>query len=139
MPMAACAADEFSGYKERNYGDSPAIDTAPKKKAACLEGQRKTPDGFGGFTCKDKVKSVQERAVNAVIGDGAPPPPPPPPKAASKPVGESTRSSSSSSGPALTIDQLIENSIKQKEEFLGRPLSDQEKDLMAYKVKSLMK
>ena len=141
LPGAACAAvsnplnfESEVTFKTRSY-DSPQIDTRPAAKAGCPEGTRKTPDGFGGFTCKEKVKSV----ANRVLGDGdASPPPPPPPKKAAAPVGMSTRSSSSESTGALTVEQLIENSITQKETLLGRKLSDEEKAAMAAKVKALM-
>ena len=50
LPCAASAA-EFSGYKERDYGNgaNTALGTVPKKPITqCEEGQRLSPDGFGG-------------------------------------------------------------------------------------------
>ena len=144
IPSAACAYPtsnplDFEGevtYKNRNYGDTAA--PAKSKVTSCPEGSRKTPDGFGGFKCADTVKTVPQRVFSGIVDDAPPPPPPPPPppKAA---VGESTRSSTpSSSAPALTVDQLIANSISQKETLLGRGLTDAEKADMAAKVKKLM-
>ena len=141
LPACASAANplDFSEgvvYKERNYGDMPTVDTKPPAKAGCPEGTRKTPDGFGGTKCVDKVKSVPGRIFSG--DESSPPPPPPPPVAAAAPkksIGEST---SSSSGGALSLDELVANSIAQKETFLGRPLTDQEKRVMTEKVKALM-
>ena len=141
IPMAANAVnnpldfDKQVQYKERNYGDMPTVDTKPAAKAACDEGQRKTPDGFGGFKCVDKKTAAG--IPDRVFGGDSPPPPPPPPAAPKKSVGESTRSLSSSSAP-LTLEQLIENSIKQKETLLGRELTADEKAQLGAKVKALM-
>ena len=104
-------------------------------KAECAaKGGRLRPDGFGGKECVEPVKSIPDRVFS---GDSPPPPPPPPPPAAApkKSVGESTSSSSSSA--ALSLDDLIKNSITQKETLLGRPLSDAEKDALTAKVKAL--
>ena len=110
-----------------------------------------SPDGFGGKECKGKVKGVPQRAAEAVTevlsGDDAPPPAPveaararavaaPTPKPS---AGQSTRSSSeAASSKPLTLDQLISNSIAQKEDLLGRKLTEQEAAEMAAKVKKLM-
>ena len=143
IPSAACAYptsnplnfDSSVTYKERGYGDTEA--PAKKKVTSCPEGARKTPDGFGGFKCAETVKTVPERVFYAITDDAPPPPPPPPPPP--KPSGASTRSSSpSSSTPALTVDQLIANSIAQKSQLLGRDLTDTEKADMAVRVKKLM-
>ena len=141
VPAAAYAANPlaFDGevqFKERNYGNGETPQNGYKPSgSSCPEGTRKSPDGFGGFTCKDKVKSIPNRIFSADGSSPPPPPPaaPPPPKS----TGESTRSSASSA-PALTVDELIANSIKQKETLLGRPLDDAEKAAMAAKVKALM-
>lgn len=129
--------DNFSGYKERNYGNEADTATGAKVKVtSCPEGQRLTPDGFGGKVCKGKVKTIVERVLT---DDNAPPPPPRAAAAAApakKSVGE--RTSSSSSGQ-LTLEQLIENSITEKERFLGRSLDADERFMMAAKVKALLK
>ena len=80
-----------------------------------------------------KVETIADR----VYGDDGPSPPPPPKATASaKPA---KKSSSASSAPALSLDELIANSIKQKEEFYGRELTSDEKAAMAAKVKALLK
>jgi len=68
----------------------------------------------------DETPAAPKPAAEPVIKAAAPPAPPPPP---SKP---------------LTIDELVANSIAQKESLLGRPLSDTEKADMTTKVKKLM-
>merc|ERR1719310_1176702 len=68
LPAAVSAAGnplvggDFSGYKQRDYGNG--YNTAPGStgggaapKAACPEGQRLAPDGFGGKTCKGAIKT----------------------------------------------------------------------------------
>ena len=141
IPSAACAYPtsnplDFEGevtYKNRNYGDTAA--PAKSKVTSCPEGSRKTPDGFGGFKCADTVKTVPQRVFSGIVDDAPPPPPPPPPP----PKPSATRSSNpSSSTPALTVDQLIANSIAQKSQLLGRDLTDTEKADMAVRVKKLM-
>ena len=142
MPAAVCAvtnplaADGFSGYKERNYGDAtlPPPSSPTATKATC-DG-RLTPDGFGGKKCVEKVKTIPDRVLGG--DDDAPPPPPVASAAPKKAVGETTRSSTSSSSAALTVDELISNSIAQKEQLLGRPLRDDEKADLAAKVKRLL-
>jgi len=129
LPSVASAYD----YKQRDYGDGgAAASAASKAKPVCEEGQRLAPDGFGGKKCIGEIKSVLQQivgdetpaapkpAAEPVIKAAAPPAPPPPP---SKP---------------LTIDELVANSIAQKESLLGRPLSDTEKADMTTKVKKLM-
>ena len=79
------------------------------------------------------MKPVVSRILE---GDGAPPPPPPPPKQVKAAPVAATRASSST--PALTFDELLANSIQQKESLIGRPLTDVEKSDMSAKLKSLM-
>ena len=93
-----------------------------------------SPDGFGGKVCKSKVKAIPARILQ---GDGSPPPPPPPPRQA-KAAAPVAATRSSSSTPALTFDELLANSITQKEGFLGRPMTDDEKSNLSEKLKSLM-
>lgn len=138
-------SENFS-YKTREYSSSLDYETKKdaSKKLECPEGQRATPDGFGGRKCTGKVKGVTqlaaEKATEILTGEApapaaapaavpkaapaakkaAPPPPPPTP---SKP---------------LSMDELIANSIKQKAELLGRDLTDAEKADMTAKVKKLM-
>merc|ERR1712060_726489 len=103
-----------------------------------------SPDGFGGKVCKGAVKSAKDQVadavINAVVNDDQPakasapsapaaPAPPTKPKAAAvappPPVVEKP----------LTFEELVANSIANKESFLGRPLSDAEKADMEAKVK----
>jgi hypothetical protein len=108
-------------------GSKPASPVAGCKKLK--------PDGFGGKVCRDeevkpllaKVLSVDEPATAPVAVAAAP----------RKSVGESTRSSSVSEVP-LTLEGLIEASIKNKEEVLGRELDAEEKMEIASKVTRLM-
>lgn len=139
LPSAARAA-EFTGYKTRDYdgGPSTAPGNAEPKVTECPEGQRLSPDGFGGKVCKGKVKPVLERVVDGVVGEDRPPPAErPAPKAAvtapRKSVGETT-----SSSKPLTFEDLLANSIVNKESYLGRELSDVEKADLAVKLKALM-
>lgn len=95
----------------------------------------------GAYRCVGAVKSVGARIVDGVTGsESSPPPPPPPTKAASpsRSVGESTRSSSSGSSKPLSFEDLLKNSIEQKESVLSRPLTDAEKADLAAKLKMLM-
>jgi len=137
-------------YKKRNYGDD--TDTAPKPKVtSCEDGQRLQPDGFGGKRCVGEVKSVgqiageaaKEQIDNLVGGGGSSSADPmagarmsqaAASKAASKPP-----PSTKSSAPAkpLSMEELISNSIAQKEGVLGRPLDTDEKMEMATKVRKL--
>jgi hypothetical protein len=87
-------------FKERNYGDAPAPTAAPAKPVC--EG-RLTPDGFGGKKCVETVKTVPEKIFGG--GEDAPPPPP---MAAAAPKASVA---SPSLPPALTVDDLIANSI----------------------------
>jgi hypothetical protein len=80
------------------------------------------------------VKAIPARILQ---GDGSPPPPPPPPRQA-KAAAPVAATRSSSSTPALTFDELLANSITQKEGFLGRPMTDDEKSNLSEKLKSLM-
>jgi hypothetical protein len=87
------------------------------------------------------VKSVGERVIDGVTGgESRPPPPPPPSKAApaARSVGESTRSSSAGTSAPLSFEDLLKNSIEQKESVLSRSLTDAEKADLAAKLKKLM-
>lgn len=141
-PVNNPLSNDFSGYKARDYGNG--ANTAPgsvakSKVTECAEDERLAPDGFGGKKCVPKVKPVAQRVVDTVVGGDAPASPPPAAKKAAPPprksVGE--RTSSSASAP-LTFDELLANSIKQKEEFNGRELTPEEKEMMKAKLKALM-
>lgn len=149
MPAAASAAanplaaDSFSGYKTRDYGngENTSPGSAQKTKVtSCPEGQRLSPDGFGGKTCKGQVKSVAATvSENLFEGDSSPKPPPtPPPLPKAKAAKEVATSRSSSSSPALTFEDLLANSIKQKEALLGTELSAAEKADLSDKLRALM-
>ena len=56
----------------------------------------------------------------------------PPPPAAKK-------AAASSSSAALTVDQLVENSVRSKEEIFGRELTAEEVAAVRAKVQALMK
>jgi len=143
LPAAALAIGDdgsFTGYKTRDYGNGQNTATGAKPgKLECAEGERLSPDGFGGKVCKSKVKSVANRVGDAVVGGGdgdAPPPPPSKPKAAAP---KAAPKAPEYSAPALTFDDLLANSIKQKEGLIGRELTEIEKDEMSAKLKALMK
>lgn len=104
---------------------------------------RRMPDGFGGFIEREEdVKPVLTRVLDGVAESASSSSAAPAQKsvaaapAPKKSVGESTRSSSS--GGPLTTEDLIKKSIENKEEFLGRELSKDEKDEIAAKVKKLL-
>ena len=122
----------FSGYKERNYGGEPAMNTQVTEKKV-----RRRPDGFGGYIEREEdVKPV----INRILGDGGDSGAPTNVAAAParKPsIGESTRSSSGSS-KALSVDEMVQNSIASREQLLGRELTADEKKALADKVKSML-
>mgnify|MGYP007078145242 CR=1 FL=1 len=133
-----CSFDGEVEYKVRNYGDdTPPAKAKPSSKGpVCEEGERLMPDGFGGKKCEAKVKPVISRVLSS---DGSPSPPPPPPSAKAGPAkssGQSTKSSAQSA-PALTFEDLLANSIKQKEAVVGT-LSDGEKKELETKLRALM-
>ena len=84
------------------------------------------------------MKAVTTRVAETVLGDGAAAPPPSAPKAAA-PAKAPKAPSVQSSAPALSFDELLANSIVQKEEFIGRKLSDLEKEDLKLKLSKLMK
>ena len=88
-----------------------------------------------------KVKGLNKQVLDSVLGEeGAnAPAPAPAPKAAPKPAPAAKAASTSSSSKPLTFDELLENSIAQKEAALGFTLSDAEKARMAEKLKQLMR
>ena len=120
-------------FKKRNYGD---MEPPGSKPAAPLAGCKKLkPDGFGGKVCRDE--EVKPLLAKVLSGDEPAPAPVAVAAAPQKSVGESTRSSSVSEAP-LTLEGLIEASIKNKEEVLGRELDAEEKMEIASKVTRLM-
>ena len=117
----------------RDYGNGANTQTGAKeKKKTCGEDQRLVPDGFGGKVCKDKVVPLPAK----LLGGADAPSPPPPPQQKKQAAAAPTRSSSST--PVLSFDELLANSIKQKEGFIGRELTAAEKDEMKAKLQSLM-
>lgn len=140
---ASSSAASAYEYKQRNSGASSSSPTKPQ----CEEGQRLTPDGFGGKKCVGEVKGVRERigeAVESAISDAAPgdaatASAPSVPKAKAKV--NAPPAAPAAPEPAarpLSMDELIANSIRQKSDLLGRELTDAEKADMAAKVKKLM-
>lgn len=134
---AACSARnplDFEApveYKQRNGPSSGAT-----KKTVCEEGQRLSPDGFGGKKCVGEVKAPAARVLGLV--DEAPSTPsfsaPTAPTRSKKAsIGEST-----SSSKPLSFEELVANSIAQKESVIGRPLTEAERADLTAKVKSLM-
>lgn len=135
----------------RNYGSDAATVAAQKKVTSCEEGQRLQPDGFGGKRCVGEVKSVGQiagdaakDAVDNLVGGGG--------SSASDPMAGARMSQAAASKAAskppiitkstaptkpLSMDELISNSIAQKEGVLGRPLNAEEQVEMAVKVKKL--
>ena len=153
-------------FKVRDYGNGANTQTGARQKAPeCPEGQSYAPDGFGGKICRDKVKPVPARLFG---GGDSPPPPPPPPKRAAAPAPSTRSSSSAPAlsfddstcrriehvvlfnAPCffgdvrscvlrfLRTTTVLANSIKQKEEFLGREMTAFEKDEMKAKLASLL-
>jgi len=130
---------EFSGYKNREYGDASSPAPTRPAKVACEEGQRLAPDGFGGKKCVGAVKPVTERVAENILG-GAPSPSLAP--SAPRPVVKSAPAPSTrSSQPmpaALTYEDLLKNSIANKEATYGRELTEEERLAVAVKLKSLL-
>ena len=142
-------SSESFEYKSREFSTDGMMDYQTKsdktKKLECPEGMRASPDGFGGRTCKGKVKGVtelaSEKAQKILTGQEAPAAAPAaafkaaPATAAPK---KAEAPPPSSSSKPLTLDELIDNSIRQKADLLGRDLNDSEKADMTAKVKKLM-
>jgi len=127
-------------FKQRNYGDTDVPQSKPKAAEEC---KRKKPDGFGGFVCRDEeVKPLLSQAIDGIVGDSpATAAPrttatPSPVESRKKSIGEST---SSSSSKPLTFDELLANSIANKELIQGRSLTDSEKAELSEKLKKLLK
>lgn len=136
MPLAAPAYSygkgEFSGYKARNYGDMDAPGSAPPKP----DKPRMMPDGKGGYVERDApVKSVSARVVDSVA-DALDRPAPSAP-AAPAPAQRAVASTQSSSAPK-SFEDLLANSIQQKEQLLGRPLEGAERAQLESKLKALL-
>lgn len=129
-------------YKSRNYGDTdiPGAKPAEAGKPVCAKYK---PDGFGGKVCRDEeIKPLINKVIDGVTSsDDFPPPPPRAAPAAAperkKSVGESTRSSGEAEKP-LTLEDLIEKSIQNKEVAYGRALTSEEKMEVAAKVTKLL-
>ena len=133
--MFACR----SRYKVRDYGNGAnsatgAVERKTADEVPCAKGVPGCrPDGFGGYVKRDApVKSIPKQIFS---DDDAPAPPPRKMTAAAPPPAASTASSSK----PLSIDDMISNSITQKESILGRELTAAEKADMANKVRALMK
>ena len=108
----------------QNYYGQQLTGTADLKTSACCDADA-VPAWLKPLLAK--VLSGDEPAPAPVAVAAAP----------QKSVGESTRSSSVSEAP-LTLEGLIEASIKNKEEVLGRELDAEEKMEIASKVTRLM-
>jgi len=137
MPLAAPAYDYGKGggvvYKQRNYGDMDAPGSAPPKP----DKPRMMPDGKGGYIERDApVKSVSARVVDSVA-DALDRPAPPAP-AAPAPAPRAQASTQSSSSAPKTFEDLLANSIAQKEQLLGRPLEGAERAQLESKLKALL-
>ena len=106
--------------------------TAPMtNEPLSAEGQRLAPDGFGGKKCTGAVKGVAARALDNVGLAPAASPPPPPKAAASAPPAPAPQKASS-------FEDMVTNSIAQKEAVLGRTLSEAEKAQLVSKLKALL-
>jgi len=144
LPSAAVAA-EFTGYKTRDYGNGANTATGAKERpdadsVPCGKGVPGCrPDGFGGFERRDKpVKPLAKQVLENVVGDEDSAPPPPRKAAAPAPPPPPKASSTASSSKPLTMDEMVANSISNKEAFLGRQLTEAEKVELADKLKKLM-
>jgi hypothetical protein len=127
LPHAAARAVPNPFNKGELTGLKPEVVCKPKGTCAC----NCMPDGFGGYKERaEEVKPVASRVIDA-FGDEVEPPPAPRPRAS---VGfappskgrEAKPASSSSSALALSFDELVANSVANKEELVGRKLSDAE-------------
>eukprot|EP00967_Tisochrysis_lutea_P156526 scaffold315554_cov28-Tisochrysis_lutea.AAC.2 len=119
-------------------GLKPEATCKPKGTCAC----NCMPDGFGGYKERTtEVKPVAAKVMDAIIDDDgdadiqAPSKPKasignPPPKGYNS--GRAT--STSSSAPALSFDDLVANSVRNKEEMYGRKLSEAEVNDIKAKV-----
>ena len=101
--------------------------------------QRMMPDGFGGYIERDdddEVKSIPARVMDGFSGDDEPVAAASPPPAAA-PAAAAPAAPAPSSAP-LTFDQMVANSVAQKEAVFGRALTDAEKADLANKLKALL-
>lgn len=124
---AACTAYDYGS-------DSPSTGLPERKKKA-----RKRPDGFGGFVevseeeYVDRTKPPIAKVLDKVLDSDEPAPP----RAAPAAAPAASRGAKSSAKP-LTLEEMVQNSITQKAELLGRELTPTEaKDLEA-KLRALM-
>jgi len=131
MPAAAHAAPAF---------DKGELDLKPeKKKLKCR------PDGFGGKICIDpdevdasRTAPVYQRVFNAATGDAPEAASVAKPAAPTKAPKTAAPAVSKSSAPALTLDDMIQNSINSKADVLGRDLTPAEIADITAKVKKFM-
>mmetsp|Transcript_7463 Transcript_7463/g.16451 ORF Transcript_7463/g.16451 Transcript_7463/m.16451 type:complete len:166 (-) Transcript_7463:407-904(-) len=89
------------------------------------EKKRMRPDGFGGYIERDEpVKTPILSILEQKDEDDEPAAPAPvkAPPAKKKAVATST----ASSAPALSLDDMVTNSVRSKEEIMGRPLEPSE-------------
>ena len=114
--------------------------------------KRMRPDGFGGYVERDDddiaTTPLYKRVGDAITADAPAAPAPTAPVAAAKervaaakPAPAKSAASTAptgSSAKALTVDELIANSIQSKEDALGMSLSDGEKAAIAAQVRALM-
>jgi len=90
------------------------------------------PDGFGGF--KERTAVVQPVAANALGADDREAAP----KAIGNPLPKDGARRSASSAPELTLDELVVNSVRTKEETYGRKLSQAEVAELTAKITRLL-
>ena len=107
--------------------DKGALDLKPREERKKLK-----PDGFGGYIERDAlVESIPGRMLNARDDETAAAP-----KVAAAP--RKAPPPSKSSEPPLSLEEMVNNSIRSKEELYGRKLTETEKTELAAKVKSLL-
>ncbi|KAL1523205.1 hypothetical protein AB1Y20_018157 [Prymnesium parvum] len=97
--------------------------------------QKCRPDGFGGKICVDPEEADERRTAPIISRLGNAEPAAAPVKSAPPPSARGPPAVTSSSSPPLSVDAMIQNSIKQKAEVLGRDLTPAEVADITAKVK----
>lgn len=126
LPHAAWAVPNPFDKGELN-GLKPEVVCKPKGTCAC----NCMPDGFGGYKERtEEVKPVASKVIDAFGDEVDGPAPAAKPKASigiAPPKGyNAARPSASSSAPSLSFDELVANSVSNKEEMYGRKLTEAE-------------
>ena len=139
---AAIAAHTPTANAIANPWDKGELDLKPEKIK-----KKMRPDGFGGYVEREEaVQAPILKVINSnkdnpeqlgrepsVLEISSKAAPPPPKRQASKSV------STDSSAPPPSLEEMVANSIRSKEESLGMELSDAEKASIRAKVEQMVK